>query len=166
MTFVMAARADKDTWVLFLSCCIHCSHGAFWTLDTGEQGHTRVHCADSSDALPGELGLLAGSGPLPAVLTGGFHEQAGHLPATQPCQAEVLTLGTVGHLSRSSWNWLMSHLLCCDLSVFWAPRALSPQANALPRRVGGGVEAGVEWGEGKSTDWVQTLTPLTSHKAL
>ena len=36
----------------------------------------------------------------------------------------------------------------------------------VPGRVGGGVEVGVEWGGGKSTDCVQTLTPFTRHEAL
>lgn len=43
----------------------------------------------------------------------------------------VDTFQDLVHLSRSSWNWLMRHLLCCDLLVSWAPWALSLQADAL-----------------------------------
>ena len=66
-------------------------------------------------------------------------------------------------------EWLMSHLLCCELSVSWALWALSTLAGAVPCARKGGwlvVEAGVEWGGGRSADCVQTLTPFTSHEAL
>lgn len=60
----------------------------------------------------------------------------------------------------------MNHLLCCGLSVSWAPRGLSPPSRCHHLcQEGWHCWAGV--GEGKSpglqqhTDWIQILAPFT-----
>lgn len=68
------------------------------------QGTETQLCADSPEGFPGELNLLTGCGLPPDIRTRGFnerlsHHQAGQLPATEQCQTEVLTLGTLGYLS-------------------------------------------------------------------